>query len=263
MTGTQQSEAKATHSSAPCATAIVTGAAAGIGRAVVAALSAVGVRIAAIDRDADGLAAIQLANVHPVVVDLLDPTAAESAVAEAWAALGSIEGVVNCAGIYPVTPLMDLPVAEWDQVLNLNLRAPFLIGRAAARKMIEQQITGRIVNISSTAATFCRPGIAHYGSSKAGLNQLTRDMAIELAPHGIRVNAVAPGLVATETVIAGAVQGGQAEHEAKLARIPLGRVAQTDDIVPLILMLLSEASSYCTGSILLADGGMTLGLNRY
>ena len=182
MTGTQQSEAKATHSSAPCATAIVTGAAAGIGRAVVAALSAVGVRIAAIDRDADGLAAIQLANVHPVVVDLLDPTAAESAVAEAWAALGSIEGVVNCAGIYPVTPLMDLPVAEWDQVLNLNLRAPFLIGRAAARKMIEQQITGRIVNISSTAATFCRPGIAHYGSSKAGLNQLTRDMAIELAP---------------------------------------------------------------------------------
>jgi len=250
-------------SDAPCATALVTGAAAGIGRAVVDALSAAGVRIAALDCDATGLAALEGIAVHRVTVDLLDAAAADRAVGEAWRALGSIEGVVNCAGIYPVTPLLDIAVEEWDRVLNLNLRAPFIVARAAARQMIEAKIAGRIVNISSTAATFCRPGIAHYGSSKAALNQLTRDMAIELAAHGIRVNAVAPGVVATATVMEAAAAAGKAEYEAKLARIPLQRVAETADIVPLVMLLLSQASAYCTGSVLVADGGLTLGLNGY
>jgi NAD(P)-dependent dehydrogenase (short-subunit alcohol dehydrogenase family) len=248
---------------APCETALVTGAAAGIGRALTRALRDAGVRVAALDRDAEGLATLRGERVHPVVVDLLDPVAAQAAVEHAWSALGRIEGVASCAGIYPVTPLMDLAVEEWDRVLALNLRAPFIVGRGAARLMVEHGVRGRIVNISSTAATFCRPGVAHYGSSKAGLNQLTRDMAIELAPHGIRVNAVAPGLVATEKVMQVAAEQGKAEHEAKLARIPLGREAGTEDIVPLIMMLLGDASAYCTGSVLLADGGMTLGLNRY
>lgn len=250
-------------SAPPCATALVTGAASGIGRAVLEELVARGVRVAALDRDATGLATLDGNAVHGMVVDLLDADAAGKAVMDAWNSLGQIEGVVNCAGIYPVTPLLDMDVAEWDQVLHLNLRAPFVVGREAARLMVDASLAGRIVNISSTAASFCRPGIAHYGASKAGLNQLTRDMAIELAPHGIRVNAVAPGVVGTETVLRGAAGGGKTEHEAKLARIPLGRIAGTDDIVPLVMMLLSQDSAYCTGSILLADGGLTLGLNSY
>ena len=216
-----------------------------------------------LDRDTQGLATLDGDAVHSIPVDLLDADAAEAAVSNAWQALGTIEAVVNCAGMYPVTPLLDMEVAEWDEVQSLNLRAPFIVGRAAARRMVAASLDGRIVNISSTAATFCRPGVAHYGASKAGLNQLTRDMAIELAPHGIRVNAVAPGVVGTQTVLRGAATAGKAEHEAKLARIPLGRIASTDDIVPLVMLLLSPASAYCTGSVLIADGGLTLGLNSY
>ena len=263
---TPEATATATTASpahAPLATALVTGAAAGIGRAVVEDLLARGVRVAALDVDAAGLDTLAGEGAHPVEVDLLDARAAERAVDDAWLALGSVEGVVCSAGIYPVTPLLDLDVDEWDRVLALNLRAPFVVGRATARRMIASGIAGRLVNISSTAATFWRPGVAHYGASKAGLNQLTRDMAVELAPHGIRVNAVAPGVVGTRTVLEKAEGAARAEHEAKLARIPLRRIAETGDIVPLVRLLLCDESAYCTGSILLADGGMTLGMSTY
>jgi NAD(P)-dependent dehydrogenase (short-subunit alcohol dehydrogenase family) len=246
-----------------CKTALVTGAAAGIGRAVVEDLVSNGVRVAALDVDADGLASLDASNVHTITVDLLDAQAADSAVNAAWDALGNIEGVVCSAGIYPVIPLLELEVETWDRVIGLNLRAPFVVGRAAARRMVDAGVAGRIVNISSTAATFCRPGVAHYGASKGGLNQLTRDMAVELAPHGIRCNCVAPGVVGTETVLKKAAGAAVEEHQAKLARIPLGRIAETDDIVPLVRMLLSEETAYCTGSVFLADGGLTLGMNGY
>jgi len=250
-------------SAPPCTTALVTGAAAGIGLAVVDDLLARGARVAALDVDAVALAALRDRGVQVFAVDLLDAKAAEQAVDAAWDALGSIEGVVNSAGIYPVTPLLEMAVEEWDRVIHLNLRAPFVVGRAAARRMVAAGVKGRIVNISSTAAGFSRPGVAHYGASKAGLNQLTRNMAVELAPHGIRVNAVAPGVVGTQTVLDKAASFGQAEHEAKLARIPLGRIAETADIVPLVRMLLSQETAYCTGSVFLADGGLTLGMTGY
>jgi NAD(P)-dependent dehydrogenase (short-subunit alcohol dehydrogenase family) len=250
-------------SAAPCTTALVTGAAAGIGRAVVDDLLERGTRVAALDVDAAALAPLEARGVEVFAVDLLDATAAEQAVDAAWAALGCIEGVVNSAGIYPVTPLLEMAVAEWDRVIHLNLRAPFVVGRAAARHMVAAGIAGRIVNISSTAAGFSRPGVAHYGASKAGLNQLTRNMAVELARHGIRVNAVAPGVVGTQTVLDKASSAGEAEHAAKLARIPLGRIAEVADIVPLVRMLLSAETAYCTGSVFLADGGLTLGMSGY
>lgn len=250
-------------SASPCASALVTGAGAGIGRAVAEDLLERGVRVAALDVDAAALAPLAGRGVATFAVDLLDAWAAEQAVDTAWDALGAVEGVVNSAGIYPVTPLLEMPVEEWDRVLHLNLRAPFVVGRAAARRMVAAGVAGRIVNISSTAAGFSRPGVAHYGASKAGLNQLTRNMAVELAAHGIRVNAVAPGVVGTQTVLDKAASSGQAEHEAKLARIPLGRIAGTGDIVPLVRMLLSQETAYCTGSVFLADGGLTLGMTGY
>jgi len=117
------------------------------------------------------------------------------------------------------------------------------------------------VNISSTASRLARPGIAHYGASKGALNQLTAVAAVELAPHGIRVNAVLPGVVGTERVHENAATDrGRAEHEAKLARIPLARLAEPAEVVGVVLFLLSPDAAYCTGALFTVDGGFTLGI---
>jgi 2-keto-3-deoxy-L-fuconate dehydrogenase len=130
--------------------------------------------------------------------------------------------------------------------------------------MIADGVAGSIVNISSTSSRLARPGIAHYGASKAGLNQLTAVAAVELAPHGIRVNAILPGVIGTERAQASlATEQGRAEHAAKLARIPLARVGTPAEIVSLALFLLSPESSYCTGALFTADGGFTLGIPSY
>ncbi len=150
-------------------------------------------------------------------------------------------------------------------MLQTNLSGPFLVTQGVARHMIAQGRGGAVVNISSTASRLARPGIAHYGASKAGLNQLTSVMAIELAPHGIRVNAILPGLIGTERVLAG-IRGGAlppGEHEAKLAKIPLGRMGTAEEVVNLALFLLSPQASYCTGGLFTVDGGFTLGIARY
>ncbi|MDF1790324.1 MAG: SDR family NAD(P)-dependent oxidoreductase [Thalassobaculaceae bacterium] len=247
-------------------TVIVTGAASGIGLAIARHLVGSSVTVAGIDVDADGLARACDAlgpPFHPFAGDLCDPAAAERLVAAAWDACGPISGLVNAAGIYPVTPLFDMAVAEWDAVLNLNLRAPFLMVQALGRRMADAGIGGSIVNIGSSASTLARPGIAHYGASKAGFSQLTRNLAIELAPLSIRVNAVAPGLIGTERVMAHAEGAGQAEHAAKVARIPLGRAGRPEELVDLVAYLLSQRASYVTGSILFVDGGLTLGIPNY
>jgi NAD(P)-dependent dehydrogenase (short-subunit alcohol dehydrogenase family) len=152
-------------------------------------------------------------------------------------------------------------VTEWDAVLAVNLRAPFLLTQVVARGMIADGDGGSIVNVSSTASRLARPGIAHYGASKAALNQLTAVTAVELAPHGIRVNAVLPGVVGTERVHANAASGaGRLEHETKLARIPLARLAEPAEIVSVIVFLLSPEAAYCTGALFTVDGGFTLGI---
>ena len=244
-------------------TVIVTGAASGIGRAIADHLVSQGVTIAAVDIDTDGLARLGGERVHTFAGDLCDPTVPDRLVAAAWEACGPIGGLVNAAGVYPVTPLFDMPAAEWDAVLNLNLRAPFLMVQAAGRRMAEAGVAGSVVNIGSSAATLARPGIGHYGASKAGLSQLTRNLAIELAPHDIRVNAVAPGLIGTERVMDHARGAGRNEHAAKVARIPLGREGRPEELVDLVAYLLSDRASYVTGSILSVDGGLTLGIPSY
>jgi NAD(P)-dependent dehydrogenase (short-subunit alcohol dehydrogenase family) len=246
---------------------IVTGAASGIGRALVDALARRRAPVVLCDLDAAGAEAAAGKIVAgggrawAIGADVTQLADVERMVGQARQTAGPLGGLVNCAGIYPNTPFLDLSAAEWDEVLAVNLRGPFLVTQAVARRMIADGEGGTIVNISSTASRLARPGIAHYGASKAALNQLTAVTAVELAPHGIRVNAVLPGVVATERVAEhAATDRGRAEHEAKLARIPLARLAEPAEIVSMVLFLLSPEAAYCTGALFTVDGGFTLGI---
>jgi NAD(P)-dependent dehydrogenase (short-subunit alcohol dehydrogenase family) len=246
---------------------LVTGAASGIGLALAEALARRRTPVVVCDIDAAGAegAAKKLAgggsHAWPLAADVTQPADVERMVEQARREAGSLGGLVNCAGIYPNTPFLELGVSEWDAVLAVNLRAPFLVTQAVARCMIRDGGGGSIVNVSSTASRLARPGIAHYGASKAGLNQLTAVSAVELAPHGIRVNAVLPGVVGTERVHENAATArGRAEHETKLARIPLARLAEPAEVVNVILFLLSPEAAYCTGALFTVDGGFTLGI---
>ena len=252
----------------PSRAVVVTGAASGIGRALAEALARRGTPVVLCDIEANALEEVRRkigAAAGAVSADVTKSEDVERMAAEARSLAGPIGGLVNCAGIYPVTPLLELSADAWDRVMAVNLRGPFLVTQAVARRMIADGGGGSIVNISSTSSRLARPGIAHYGASKAGLNQLTTVAAVELAPHGIRVNAILPGVIGTERVQATAASGddARAEHAAKLARIPLARVGAPEEVVSVALFLLSPESSYCTGALFTADGGFTLGIPHY
>lgn len=239
---------------------LITGASAGIGLATARLLTGEGTAIVGIDRD-------PLPDLGPLAVglqaDLSDPVQIKAAMIAALGAKPDLQGLVNCAGIYPVTSMLDMEAAEWDTVLAVNLRAPFLVTQALARQWKTLGRGGRVVNVASTAAVLARPGVAHYAASKAGLVQLTKVMAVELAPLGIQVNALAPGLIATEKVVAHAAGAGAAEHGAKLARIPAAREGTPEEVARAIRWLLSDESTYATGAVLTLDGGFTLGIPSY
>lgn len=246
---------------------VVTGAAGGIGHALVDALARRRTPVVLCDLDAAGAEAAAGKIVAgggrawAIAADVTQPADVERMVGQARRDAGPLGGLVNCAGIYPNTPFLDVSAGEWDRVLAVNLRGPFLVTQAVARHLIADGAGGSIVNISSTASRLARPGIAHYGASKAALNQLTAVTAVELAPHGIRVNAVLPGVVGTERVYENAATDrGRVEHEAKLARIPLARLAEPAEVVSVVLFLLSPEAAYCTGALFTVDGGFTLGI---
>ena len=244
--------------------AVVSGAASGIGRELILTLSDAGARTVAVDRDGQGLeetcSLVGGDDLLALKVDLLEDGAEDEIVGEAVRAFGSIDVLINCAGIFPTKPALKIPAEEWDRVLGLNLRAPFLCSQAAARWMVGAGRPGNIVNIASTAGTVARPGIAHYGASKAALIMLTKVLAIEWAEHGIRVNAVAPGLVETPGV-GGllSTEAGRQEHRRKLAKIPMARTGEPREIADAVVFLASENSSFVTGHTLFVDGGYSAG----
>lgn len=240
---------------------LITGAAAGIGLAIAHRLGRDNVELILSDKDAAGLQTVAHALTGAgVTVTALPGDLCEAAVIERVARdAGPLDGLVNCAGVYPVTSLFELSADEWDRVMNINLRTPFLLTRAIAQGMIAAGIAGSIVNISSTASVLARPGIAHYGASKAGLNQLTRVLAVELAPHGIRVNAILPGLMNTPMAIESRVAQGRSRAEVIAARdskIPLRRKMGTGwDVANAALFLHSDEAGFITGQALVIDGG--------
>lgn len=245
-------------------TAVITGAASGIGRESSLALSRAGARVVLVDQDRDEVektrSLVRSGKAHIVEVDLLETGTENTIVDESVEEFGGVDILVNCAGIFPTRAALDMSAKEWDGVLNLNLRTPFLLSQAVARQMVSAGQPGSIMNIASTAGTVARPGAAHYCASKAALIMLTKVLAIEWAEHDIRVNAVAPGLVETPGVKSLlTTEEDNDEHQQKLAKIPMSRPGEAREIADAVVFLASDASSFVTGHTLFVDGGYSAG----
>lgn len=199
------------------------------------------------------------ATVMAMTGDVSDRETVDSLVDMATGAWGRLDLLVNCAGIFPNRQVVEMDDEDWDRVYNVNLRGPFMTCRAAARAMIAAGGGGSIVNISSTAGESARTGAAHYCGSKAALNMLSRVLAIELAPHGIRVNVVAPGIVVDDVITRPAPEGTDPYLVALLNAIPLGRTGRGEDIAEAVRFLISPAASWISGEILHVNGGSTSG----
>ena len=245
--------------------AIVTGGARGIGLAIAERYVSDGARVVIADVDkAAGEAAARAigGNARFIATDVGDAKNAEHVVAETCRAFGSLDILVNNAGIIHGADFLDLAEADFDRVLRVNLKGAFLVGQAAARRMVEQVKAGKppgtIINMSSINAVVAIPNHTPYCVSKGGVDQLTKVMALALAPHGIRVNAIGPGSIMTD--ILKAVATDQEAKRRILSRTPLGRIGEPDEIAGIAVFLASPAASYIAGQTIYADGGR-LGLN--
>ena len=164
---------------------------------------------------------------------------------------------MNNAGILKRTPLLEISEAEWDAIVDVNLKGYFLVGQAVARRMVRGATPGAIVNVSSAGQAVAAPNLTHYCVSKAGVEMLTKQMALELAPHHIRVNAIAPGLIETDMNRADIARADF--RERRLARIPLGEIGVPDDLVGSVVHLASnEEARLVTGATLFIDAGQTI-----
>lgn len=251
--------------------AFVTGAAGGIGSAIVHQLLGIGARVIATDVDTDGLAAVSAGASDPAEADRLrcepldvtreaEVDALVDRVESEW---GPIEWGVNVAGVLAVGEVADSPLSDWERVMAVNATGVFLVSRALARVM-KPRGRGALVTVGSNAGGVPRHGMALYAASKAASSQLTRSLALELAPHGIRCNVVAPGSTRTpmQTAFQGDSGGEATVLSGSLERfrpgIPLGRIADPDDVANAVLFLLSERARHITMAELYVDGGAAL-----
>lgn len=244
------------------AVALVTGGASGIGRATVLALAGEGATVAVVDRDGSGAAQVAAEVVAmggtsiAITLDLTDTAAISPAVESVLGAFGRIDLLVNAAGIFGEGSILELKEEIWDRVHTVNLKAPFLMMQAVARHMVERGGGGRMVNVSSSSAFRAANSPVSYGSSKAGIVQLSRSAAAELAPYDINVNAVAPGLTATPMT---SQIGGEEAHQSAVSAGPLAnlfqRVSQPEDVAETILFLCLPSSRQITAQTLHTSAG--------
>jgi 2-dehydro-3-deoxy-D-gluconate 5-dehydrogenase len=249
-------------------TAVVTGGAMGIGKAVAEHLGRAGANVVIADADAGAceIAAKELGEHHIDVVgvptDVSVDAEVQHMVRTALSTFGAVDILVNNAGIFPNVPVLEMSEADFRRVLDVNLVGLFLCSRAVARWMVDHGRGGRIVNVTSVDALHpSTVGLAHYDASKHGAWGFTKNLALELAPHRIWVNAVAPGAVATPGVARMTAAGGPVDPtvlDRFLARVPMGRMGEPDDIARLVLVLASDLASYMTGSQVVVDGGVLL-----
>jgi gluconate 5-dehydrogenase len=243
--------------------ALVTGAYRGLGFAISQGLARAGATVIlngrrkeALDDPVASLTAQGL-NASTSVFDVTDRGAIGAAVKDINERFARIDILFNNAGIQRRGPFVDFPQAQWDELIATNLTAPFAVSQAVLPGMISRR-SGKIVHVASLMSELARPGVVPYTAAKGGVRQLTRGMAVELAPHNIQVNAIAPGYFATEMNRA---LIDNAEFNAWVSkRTPAGRWGQPDELAGLAVFLASSASNYMTGQMLVIDGGMSVAL---
>ena len=230
---------------------LVTGAGSGIGRAVAAALAKQQANVYAISKTSANLESLKLEcpGINTACINITDISAVQSYISS----LPALDGLVNNAAIAVIRPFLDITPTDYDTQMDVNLKANYFVAQAGARNMVSHSSSGSIVHISSQASQAALSNHSLYGMSKAGLDNLTKNMALELGQHGIRVNCVNPTVVMTEMGRIG--WSDPVKAKPMLDKIPLGRFAEVEEVVGPVLFLLSEAASMVNGVTLPIDGG--------
>lgn len=240
--------------------ALVTGGGQGIGRALALALAEAGADVAVADilltaaqrvsAEIEALGRRSLA----IYVDVTQPASVQAMMEACQQALGGLDILVNNAGIFPIKPVTAITEEEWDRVMAVNLKGTFLCSQAALGPM-RRAGGGRIINVASVSGLVGAVGLTHYAASKAGVIGFTKALAREVAPLGITVNAIAPGIIETETTRQTFPEGALQAYQAQ---VPLRRLGQPEDLTGLVVFLASPAAAYITGQVYAVDGGYTM-----
>ena len=236
---------------------LITGGGGGIGSALAEGVSASGaaVFLADVDPDAAERTASAVGAAGWAGCDVREPGAVANVIDAAYRLGGPIDGLISAHGLSTYVPFLDLSLEEWNRIVSVNLTGTFVVGQTVARHMVEHGVAGAIVNLASTLGWVGAPNRVHYLASKGGVNLLTRGMALDLAAHSIRVNAIGPGAIVTE--MTRPRWDDPQMLEATNARTPMGRMGQPQELVGAAVYLLSAEASFTTGTTVYVDGGWT------